>query len=205
MNMKLKLLNAVALCASLWIGTASAQSYTQTNVDSNVAGAANRFDPQLVEPYGLSRGSSMAWWVSDAGSGVSTLYAGDGSKNPLVVTIPPARRLPPGTKGTPAGTIGNASPSDFLVAGQPAAFLFSSLDGAITAWAPSVGTTPGQTLSTQAELVAMGERGSIYPAIASGFIDGKRYLYAANLGLGRIDVYDSKFRAVRLPRGNPQP
>jgi uncharacterized protein (TIGR03118 family) len=193
------------LCASLWIGTASAQSYTQTNVDSNVAGAANRFDPQLVEPYGLSRGSSMAWWVSDAGSGVSTLYAGDGSKNPLVVTIPPARRLPPGTKGTPAGTIGNASPSDFLVAGQPAAFLFSSLDGAITAWAPSVGTTPGQTLSTQAELVAMGERGSIYPAIASGFIDGKRYLYAANLGLGRIDVYDSKFRAVRLPRGNPQP
>src|ERR1700744_2911187 len=115
MNRKLNALNAVALCASLWIGTASAQNYTQTNLDSNVTGAASRVDPQLVEPYGLSRLSSQAWWVSDAGSGVSTLYAGDGTKNALVVTIPQAKGLPPGTKGTPAGTIGNACPTDFLV------------------------------------------------------------------------------------------
>jgi len=34
--------------------------------------------------------------------------------------------------------------------------------------------------------------------IEGTFIDGKRFLYAANFGKGRVDIYDSTFRPVRL-------
>ncbi|GAB2914116.1 TIGR03118 family protein [Paraburkholderia jirisanensis] len=193
---------------SLWMGTASAQSYVQTNLVSSTAGAAPLVDSQLSGPMGFSRLSSSEWWVSDSTSGFSTLYIGDGTKNPLVVTVPPARAAQPGiaSTGSPAGAISNNSPTDFLVGGKPAAFLFSTLDGAIAAWNPAVGAVTGPTpVSNHAEIVATGAPGSIYPAIASAFVNGKRILYAANFGLNRIDTYDSTFRPVRLPRGDAGP
>jgi len=49
------------------------QHYTQTNLVSNVSGVAPVTDPQLVNPWGLSRGSGSAWWVSDSVTGVATL------------------------------------------------------------------------------------------------------------------------------------
>ena len=66
------------------------QHYTQTNLVSNESGVAPVTDANLVNPWGLSRTSSSAWWVSDNLKGVSTLYNGAGIKNPLIVTIPPA-------------------------------------------------------------------------------------------------------------------
>jgi uncharacterized protein (TIGR03118 family) len=206
MNTQLKLSSAASLCASMWISTASAQSYTQTNLVSNVADAATFVDSQLVGPIGLSRTSASEWWAADSEAGVSTLYMGDGAKNPLVVTIPPARGARSGAaRGTPAGTISNNSPTDFLVGGKQAFFLFCTLDGAIAGWNPSVGTGSGEQVSTHAEIVATGESGSIYTALASAFLNGKRHLYVANFGRNRIDVYDSAFRPVRLPRGDTGP
>jgi len=192
---------------SMWMGQAWAQSYTQTNLVSNNAGAANSVDPQLGGPLGLSRLSSSEWWVSDSQTGVSTLYVGDGTKNPLVVTVPAvhtSRRE--ATSGTPSGTIANNSPTDFLVSGKPSVFLFCTLDGAVVGWNPAVGAVTGPTpASNHAEIVATGEQGSIYTGIASAFLNGKRYLYAANLGRGRIDIYDSTFRPVKLRRGEAAP
>jgi uncharacterized protein (TIGR03118 family) len=207
MKAKLMLVSAVSACMSMWIGHASAQSYTQTNLVSNTAGAANSVDPQLGGPLGLSRLSSSEWWISDSQTGVSTLYVGNGTKNPLVVTVPAlhtSRRNP--ATGTPAGTIANNSTTDFLVNGKPSIFLFSTLDGSISGWNPDVGAVTGPTpASNHAEIVATGETGSIYTALASAFLNGKRYLYVANFGRDRIDVYDSTFRAVKLRRGDATP
>jgi hypothetical protein len=107
---------------------ASAQHYTQVNLVANTSGVAPVTDPKLVNPWGLSRTSSSPWWISDNGTGLSTLYNGAGTINPLVVTIPKAD---PNNKtfpnGTSTGTIANASPTDFLLApGAPAAFLLST-------------------------------------------------------------------------------
>lgn len=82
-------------------------------------------DPQLVNPWGISRGSGSAWWVSDQRTGLSTLYDGAGVKRSLVVTIPQAD---PNNKttplGTPTGTVANSSQTDFLLApDKPALFL----------------------------------------------------------------------------------
>ena len=45
--------------------------YTQTNLVSNADGAARVTDRQLINPWGMSRGPSSAWWVSDQRTGFS--------------------------------------------------------------------------------------------------------------------------------------
>jgi len=156
-------------------------------------------DPNLKDPWGLSRASDNVWWVSDNDTGVSTLYNGAGVINSLIVTIPSVnpKKNP---KGSPTGTVANASLTDFMVApGQAAAFIFSTLDGGIAAWNPTVAISQGGSPpSTHSVLVAKGADGSSYTGLTTGFIENKRYLYAANFGKGRIDVYDSSFHPVQL-------
>ena len=117
---------ASATLALIMGSTGFAQHYTQTNLVSSTAGVAPVTDPQLINPWGLSRGSASPWWVSDEATGLSTLYNGAGANQSLVVTMPPAD---PNNKnrptGTPTGTIANCSQTDFLLAaGKPAAFIF---------------------------------------------------------------------------------
>ncbi len=99
--------------------TAFAQHYNQTNLVSNTSGAAPVTDPQLINPWGLSRGSGSPWWISDNVTGFSTLYNGAGTKQGLIVTIPPADPTNPKTPtGTPTGTIFNGSATDFRTCSQ---------------------------------------------------------------------------------------
>jgi hypothetical protein len=83
-------LASVALIVSSVGPFASAQHYTQINLVANTSGVAPVYDPHLVNPWGLSRTSGSPWWVSDNGTGLSTLYNGAGAIIPLVVTIPKA-------------------------------------------------------------------------------------------------------------------
>src|SRR6266403_41161 len=116
------------------------QHYNQTNLVSNTSGTVPVTDPQLINPWGISRGSGSPWWISDNATGFSTLYNGAGTKQSLIVTIPasdPNNKNTP--TGTPTGTIANSSQTDFLLApGKPAAFLFSTIDGTIAGWNPTV-------------------------------------------------------------------
>ena len=179
------------------------QHYTQTNLVSNTSGVAPVTDPQLINPWGISRGSGSPWWVSDNATGFSTLYNGAGTKQSLVVTIPPADPTNKKTPtGTPTGTIFNGSQTDFLLApGKPATFLFSTIDGTIAGWNATVAIAQGEAPpSTHAVTVARTTDGSSYTGLTSAFIDGKRYLYAANFTKGRVDVYDDAFQPVNLSK-----
>src|SRR5882672_4426754 len=69
---------ATTVCALIMSATGFAQHYTQTNLVSNTAGVAPVTDPQLINPWGLSRNSGSPWWVSDQATGFSTLYKGEG-------------------------------------------------------------------------------------------------------------------------------
>ena len=179
--------------------TCFAQHYTQTNLVSNMSGVAPVTDPQLINPWGMSRGSGSPWWVSDQATGLSTLYNGPGAKQGLIVTIPPADPNNKNTPiGSPTGTIANGSQTDFLLApGKPAIFLFSTIDGTIAGWNPAVALAQGAAPpSTNAVTVVKTADGSSYTGLTSAFISGKRFLYAANFAKGRVDVYDSMFQAV---------
>jgi uncharacterized protein (TIGR03118 family) len=199
----MKSIQTLAAGATLALSLSSAafaQRYTQVNLDANVSGGAESTDPQLVNAWGLSRSSGSMWWVADEGTGFATLYDGPGTKQSLVVTIPksnPKDQTVP--NGTPTGTIANGSPTDFLLAaGKPALFLFSTLDGTIAGWNPTVGLAQGSSApSTNAVTVARTKDGSGYTALTAAVVDGKRYLYAANFLKGRIDIYDNTFGAVK--------
>lgn len=202
MKMLIRLCASTA-CALIMSATGFAQHYSQTNLVSNTAGVAPVTDPQLINPWGLSRHSGSPWWVSDQSTGFSTLYNGAGTKQALIVTIP--RADPNNTQtpaGTPTGTIANGSQTDFLLApGAPAVFLFSTIDGTIAGWNPNVAVAQGTTPpSTHAVTVVKTTDGSSFTGLTSAFIDGKRYLYAANFTLGRVDVYDNAFHAVTLAK-----
>ena len=185
----------LALCLS---AVCFGQQYKQTDLVSNGS------DPDLTNPWGLSRGSGSPWWVSDNATGLSTLYNGAGAKQGLVVTIP-ARVA--GKTGSPTGTIFNGNPADFWLAkGAQAIFLFSTIDGTIAGWNPGVGLETGQQPpSTHAVTAAKGKEGSVYTGLTSAEVDGKSYLYAANFGKGRVDVYNSAFEPVHFYSGPWEP
>jgi uncharacterized protein (TIGR03118 family) len=165
------------------------QHYNQTNLVSNTPGAAAVTDPVLINPWGMARSSGSPWWVSDNGTGLSTLYNGAGAKQGLTVTIPAAVS---GKQGSPTGTIFNGSPTDFLLApGKQAIFLFATIDGTIAGWNPGV-------LATQAVTVVKTKDGSAYTGLTSAFVHNKLYLYAANFNKGRVDVYDNAFHRVHF-------
>ena len=126
----LLLTSGISLAFSM-SAVAFGQYYTQVNLVSNTSGVAPVTDPTLINPWGLSRSSSSPWWISDNGTGLSTLFNGAGVKNSLIVTIP---KVDPNNKtfptGTPTGTIFNSVPTDFVLPGGFASsFLFASLDG----------------------------------------------------------------------------
>ena len=204
--MKTLLRLTLAIALTLIMGAACfGQHYSQTNLVSSSAGNAPVTDPQLINPWGLSRASGSPWWISDNATGFSTLYNGAGAKQSLIVTIPPADPNNKNTPtGTPTGTIANSSQTDFLLApGKPAAFLFSTIDGTIVGWNPTVALAQGAAPpSTQAVTVVKTTDGSSYTGLTSAFIDGKRYLYAANFTKGRVDVYDNAFKPVNLSKGH---
>jgi hypothetical protein len=114
-----------------------AQQYLQKNPVSNLGGqGATTIDPDLVDPWGIARGTTTPWWVNDRAAGVATIYNGTtGVKSSLTVIIP---HTPQSAIGSPTGLVFNGS-NDFAVApGMPALFLFVSLDGTISGWNPAL-------------------------------------------------------------------
>src|SRR2546423_9697137 len=82
-------------------------TYSWTNFQSDIPGVAQHVDPNLVNPWGMSVSPSGTIWVSDNGTGVSTLYHQDGTAVSLVVEIPRAAR----NRGTanPTGQVMNST------------------------------------------------------------------------------------------------
>ena len=164
-----------------------AQQYQQTNlVSDTVTEGTNPPDPDLKNVWGISRGSTSPWWVSDNAAGVSTLYNGSGVKAPLTVTSPHTAQT---TTGSPTGQVFNGS-TDFAVAsGNPAMFIFVSLDGTISAWNPSVN-------ATNAIQKVPGSTTSVLTGVTIAEVEGQRFLYVADLAAGEIKIYDTNFNPV---------
>jgi uncharacterized protein (TIGR03118 family) len=115
------------------VSSAALAQYQLTNLVSNRVGTARHTDPLMVNAWGLTYGPGGPFWLSDQGSGWSTLYTGQGVKKGLEVVVPSASGA--GT-GSPTGIVFNGSTSEFQVQGWKAFFLFATLDGTISGWAP---------------------------------------------------------------------
>ncbi len=171
------------------------QHYTQTNLVSDMPGMAAATDPNLVNPWGMSRGTTTPWWVSDNGTGVSTLYAGTGSPVALVVTIPPADSNS-GQSGTPTGQVFNGTTDFQLTPGNPARFIFVTEDGTVSGWNPAVNGT--------AAIIQVNTHGaSVFKGLALATTNTEHgrianFLYVADFRRGRINVYDAGFHRAHM-------
>ena len=94
----------LSLAAAMFTATsARADTYSWTNFQSDIAGVAQHTDSNLVNPWGMAASANGTIWVSDNGTGVSTLYNQDGTVVPLVVQIPTSARNTDGANPTGTG------------------------------------------------------------------------------------------------------
>src|SRR6202522_4091147 len=159
--------------------------YEVRNLVSNQEKTAKTTDPLLVNAWGLTRAPGSPWWVADEGSGWSTLYDNHGTKESLDVFIPTKGEDGP---GQPTGTVFNGS-SDFKIKGSPAVFLFATLDGTISGWAPSV--------NPDAAIIAVTTPGASYTGLTISTHPSGNFLFAADGANNKVDIYDGNFNFVR--------
>ncbi|HET7244814.1 MAG TPA: hypothetical protein VFJ07_08255, partial [Streptosporangiaceae bacterium] len=124
---------AVAIPAALAVAPAASASarshgprneFRQTNLVSDISGAAQLIDPNLKNAWGLALGPTTPLWVADNGTSVSTLYSitpggGAARQVPLTVTLPPMDSAPTGqvfnpTSGFVVTTKAGSGPGLFI-------------------------------------------------------------------------------------------
>jgi uncharacterized protein (TIGR03118 family) len=141
-------------------------------------------------PGGLALSPTSPLWSANNGTNTATLYSGGiggaaVGKVGLTVSIP---------GGAPTGEVFNDT-TDFVVSGPggsgPAAFMFASEGGDVTAWNRTVN-------GTTAALVAHVD-GAVFKSLALAHTPLGNFLLAADFHNGRVDVFDSSFHLVPLP------
>jgi len=164
--------------------------------DGNIA--AEHVDPDLVNAWGIAFNPVGFSWVSDNGTGKSTLYDGNGVKQSLVVEIPASDGV---STGTPTGIMFSGSATDFKVTengfSAPARFIFSSEDGVISGWAPSVDQTHA--------IAAVNRPDSLYKGLAIMTTASGGRLYATDFHNNHVDVFDANFQMISVPGGFVDP
>jgi uncharacterized protein (TIGR03118 family) len=169
-------------------------AFLETDLVSDQAGKAALQDANLVNPWGIALSPTAgAFWVSDNGKDVATLYTGDVAGSTLkaaslVVNIP---------GGAPTGQVFNST-SDFVVTNgadsKPAVFIFASEAGEITGWNPGV---PLPAPSTNAQ-VGVTVPGAVFKGVTIGTNATGNFLFATDFAHGKIDVFDKNYTPATL-------
>jgi uncharacterized protein (TIGR03118 family) len=156
---------------------ASADFIKSTNLitDDQTANPAQTTDTNLVNGWGISYGPNSPFWVSDNGTGVTTVYRVNPTTNvttkiPLTVSIP--------GDGSVSGQAFNGAAASGAFHGD--AFLFVNEDGTVSGWRGSLGTT--------AEVLQAGSVANLYKGTTTAMVGGHEYLYSANFRSGQVDV-----------------
>jgi uncharacterized protein (TIGR03118 family) len=158
---------------------AAAQRSQPTILTSDIANISAFTDTNLVNPWGITASPAGPWWVSDNGTGLSTLYDGTGKPQALVVSIP---QWDGTSGGVPTGTVFNNT-SDFAIGGNATHFLFATEDGTIQGWSSGTST----------QIAVNNFPGAVYKGLTLGSAGGANYVYAANFRNATVDVFDKNF------------
>lgn len=172
-------------------------AYRQRNlVADGPAIPSEQKDPNLVNAWGIAFNPYGVVWVNDNGTGLSTLYDGNGVPQTLVVRVPGPTAT---VTGTPTGIVfygGNAFTVSQAGLTGPSRFIFASEDGGISGWAPNV------NLTNAIRVVEAGPDNALYTGLAIGAGGTGGRLYAADFRNGKVDVFGPTFARVTLP-GTP--
>jgi uncharacterized protein (TIGR03118 family) len=185
----------LSIVATPLVAQTTSNAYVKHNIVADTAGAgADLTDPNLVNPWGNVTSATSPFWVSDTGTGLSTVYTSSASALSISGTkpaVPAGASSGAAAKGTPTGiVVGGGS---FPINGTNSSFIFDSLDGTISGW--SGGTTA---------IIAVDNSGSnaVYTGLAvatpAGGAASSQLLYAANFYSGKIEIYDTTFKPVTM-------
>jgi uncharacterized protein (TIGR03118 family) len=175
-------------------------TFLQTNlVSDSISIPAVTIDPNLINPWGLTHSATSPFWVSDNGTGVTTIYTGAGTPVTVtggheVITIatPPGQTSP----ASPTGDVFNIAGTGFNVSSGgvtgSSVFIFATEDGTISGWNPNVNSGS----SILAVDNSQGGTGAVYKGLAIGQTEDGTFLYAANFRNGTVDVFDQNFQQV---------
>lgn len=164
--------------------------YVQTKLVSDVPGLAPVTNSKLINPWGFSENSNGQFRVVANGTGRGILLDAQGEKAAADIIIPPPAGSPTKATSTPNG-VGTNITSDFAITFNgrtaPAALLFSTEDGTIAGWNPSLSQTRAVIGNDQSG------SGAVYKGLALGSAGGANYVYATNFHSGSVDVFDKNF------------
>jgi uncharacterized protein (TIGR03118 family) len=151
--------------------------YQQINLVSDLPGVAQVQDTNLVNGWGISYHPTFPFWISDNGTGKTTLYSvtNDASGSPHAETVPLVVSIP--GDGTATGQVINNDSSAF----NGDIFLFVSEDGTISGWRPELGTA-AEVLTSQPT--------AAYKGVTLASMGTNTVLLAANFREGTLDLYD---------------
>src|SRR5881398_3107151 len=194
-NAYIKIALPLLAAAILTATSGRADTYSWTNFQSDIPGVAQHTDPNLVNPWGMAVSSGGTIWVSDNGTGVSTLYHQNGTALSLVVTIPTSARNKDG--GNPTGMVFNGTPF-FQVTkngnSAPAFFIFASEDGSISGWNPTLDQT--HAIIAVDNGTNNGTNRAVYKGATLGVANGHNFLYVTNFHSGHVETYNENFQQV---------
>ena len=200
---QVKVVLLVLGAALFTVASARADTYSWTNFQSDIPGVAQHVDPNLVNPWGMAASANGVIWVSDNGTGVSTLYNQDGTARSLIVQIPTAARNREG--GNPTGVVFNSTTSFQVTkngSSAPAVFIFVSEDGSISGWNPQLDQT--HAIIAVDNGTNRGVNRAIYKGATLVVANGHNFLYATDFHTGKVQTYDENFHQVN-PNGFADP
>jgi uncharacterized protein (TIGR03118 family) len=201
-------LTSIGITLLFAAGTARAGQYVQTNLVSNTSGVAQQTDPTLLNPWGIAYATKGPFWIANQYSSSASVYAVNNltstanllpvGVNNLDGTVPP---LPSSLNNYgPTGQVSPDAPgittnsTDFQISagGREAAFIFSNLDGSISAWAG------GKTTTIEANVV-----GASFTGLAIGNSGGQAFIYAADQNSTNVDIFNSKWQKIGTLAADP--
>jgi uncharacterized protein (TIGR03118 family) len=174
-------------------------AYVVNKLVSDLPNMAAVQDPNLKNAWGVAFSPAASpFWIADNANGLSTLYDGDGTITPLVVTVPCPPTAGQGSScpqfSSPNGLVWNpttAVSTAFLVPGTqlPASFIFSSEDGTISAWTGGLTPPDNAVLAVNNSVTPNPTLGAVYKGLAVGTNVNGVFLFATNFRAGTVEVY----------------
>jgi len=144
----------------------------------------NHVDPTLINGFGIAWSPTNIAWVNSVGGHVSELYSLEGDVVRPPVNIPSRTDT---VGGLPCGIVFSGG-QGFKLGDGFAIFIFSSFDGVLSAWNGG---------NNAIRLNHPTHPATSYTGLAIGFTNGQSYIYGANFGEKKIDVWDRNFHKVQ--------
>jgi uncharacterized protein (TIGR03118 family) len=147
-------------------------------------------DTTLLNAFGIAWTPNGIAWVNSVGGHVSELYSAEGAIVRHPVNIPSPTDI---TGGLPCGIVFSTG-KGFNLPNGPSNFLFSGFDGVLSGWNGALGDNARRIKNPPH---------ASYTGLAIGTSGGENFIYVANFGAKKIDVWDTAFSRVQMSFVDP--